>query len=227
MDRWAGALYGDPCRECAFSFSTGLNAALTYLAQAPAAYRDLVGEADGTERHPDLSWSVGAYVCHVADNLRIWAERLAGAAEGFNNVAPYDQDLLARSRSYRDIPLAAALWSLERGRSDLAVAVSSLPTEGIVLIHRERGKMHLEDVARGAAHDTFHHAWDIAERSPAPVDEWSSALTPDEARRYCCESASPRSVRSQDGLNRRAAGSSPLGTSVSVAGRFVLGGRPR
>lgn len=36
----------------------------------------------GSERHPDLAWSVGAYVCHINDNLRIWAERLVAFALG-------------------------------------------------------------------------------------------------------------------------------------------------
>lgn len=81
MDRWAGALYGDPCRECAFAFSTGLDESLAYVEGVPDLYSALLAGADGTERHPDLSWSAG--------------------------------------------------------------------------------DMALEDVARGVAHDSFHHAWDI------------------------------------------------------------------
>jgi Mycothiol maleylpyruvate isomerase N-terminal domain len=128
----------------------------------PDRFSELLADADGTERHPDLSWSVGSYVCHVADNLRIWAARLAGGAAGATVVAPYDENLLAQARSYADVPLQAALWSLGRGCGDWQAAVAVVPHEKeIVIVHRERGDMQLEDVARGIAHDAFHHAWDI------------------------------------------------------------------
>jgi hypothetical protein len=121
----------------------------------------LLADADGTECHSDLSWSVSSSVCHVADNLRIWAERLAGFGAGEMGVAPYDERLLAAARRYADIPLAAALWSLERARGDWHAAVARAPHEGLVVIHSECGEMRLEDIARGIAHDSFHHAWDI------------------------------------------------------------------
>lgn len=161
MDRWAAALYGDPCRECSFGFSTGLAESLAYLAGIPEEYSALLADARGTERHPDLSWPVGAYVCHVADNLRIWAERLAGSALGAWAVSAYDENLLAKARSYADVPLAAALWSLRRARGDWQDAVREVSSEGIVVVHGERGEMLLEDIARSVAHDGFHHAWDI------------------------------------------------------------------
>lgn len=129
--------------------------------RCPEEYSALLEHAVGTERHADLSWPVGSYVCHVADNLRIWAERLAGAAAGAKNVAAYDENVLAEARSYADVPLVAALWSLRRASGDWQAVVGDVPREGVIIIHPERGDMHLEDVARGAAHDAFHHAWDI------------------------------------------------------------------
>jgi DinB family protein len=169
MDRWAGALYGDPCRECGFAFSTGRDESLTFIGGIPDRFSELLADADGTERHPDLSWPVGSYVCHVADNLRIWAERLAGSAAGTTAVAPYDENLLAQARSYADVPLQSALWSLGRGRGDWQAAVAAMSREKeIVIVHRERGDMQLEDVARGVAHDAFHHAWDIRRSLEVP-----------------------------------------------------------
>jgi hypothetical protein len=161
VDSWAGDLYGDPCRECSFAFSATLDDSLTYLGGVPEEYAALLAGATGAERHPDLSWTVGAYVCHVADNLHIWAERLAGSAAGVKVVAPYDQDELAAARSYAEVPLAAALWSLGRGLGDWKAAVTAVPGQEVVISHRERGEMHLEDVARAVAHDAHHHAWDI------------------------------------------------------------------
>jgi hypothetical protein len=161
MDRWAGELYGDPCRECSFDFSIGLDAAVEYVEGVPQRFAGLVNGASGDERHPDLAWSVSAYVCHVADNLRIWAERLAGSAGGVRRIAAYDENLLAAARGYRDIALVAALWSLQRSGDDWLSTVRDAPRDGVVLIHPERGEMLLEDITRANAHDSFHHAWDI------------------------------------------------------------------
>ena len=169
MDRWAGALYGDPCRECSFAFSTGLDESLAYLAGIREEFSVLLADAQGTERHPDLSWSVGSYVCHVADNVRIWAERLVGSAAGAKTVGAYDDNLLAAARSYSDVPLAAALWSIGRASGDWQAAVAVVSREGVIVVHRERGEMLLEDIARSVTHDAFHHAWDIRRSLEASV----------------------------------------------------------
>ena len=68
-------------------------------------FRETLNRPGGlAQRLPDLAWPAVAYVCHVSDNLRIWAERLAGLAAGDTHpVPPYDQDLLARARSYDEI----------------------------------------------------------------------------------------------------------------------------
>jgi hypothetical protein len=108
-------VYGDPCRECGYDWSIELAEAIRLVAETPRLYAELIGDTDGTARGPGLDWSTGAYVCHVGDNLRIWAERLAGAARGSSTkIAPYDSELLARARQYESIAVEAALWSLGR-----------------------------------------------------------------------------------------------------------------
>jgi hypothetical protein len=161
MDRWAGDLYGDPCRGCGFRFSTGFDDSLEYVLEVPRRYSDLLSGASGHEQHPGLSWSAGSYVCHVADNLRIWAERLAGSARGEKAVGAYDENLLAVARSYSDIPLVASLWSLGRSTDDYRDAAAQVIPGDTVLVHPERGEMLLVDVVRANAHDAFHHAWDL------------------------------------------------------------------
>ncbi|MCA1835844.1 MAG: hypothetical protein LC721_05780, partial [Actinobacteria bacterium] len=94
-------------------------AAVALIAAIPQRYTDLLKGQDTSLTHPDLVWTVGAYVCHVTDNLRIWAERLAGAAlSGATGVPGYDQDLLARARAYNLVPVAGALWSLRCASRD-------------------------------------------------------------------------------------------------------------
>jgi hypothetical protein len=159
---WGRTTYGDPCRECGFSWSLSLEETVSLVRAAPDVFAALVSGADGSERHPDLGWPVVAYICHVADNLRIWAERLAGLAAGDNRpVARYDQDLLAEARRYREISLAGALWSLDRASTDWTRAVLLAEATGVTLVHPDRGAQSLLDVARSNAHDSCHHGWDV------------------------------------------------------------------
>jgi hypothetical protein len=113
----------------------------------------------------------GCYVSHVGDNLRIWAERLAGIVRGGSpEVGGYDQDALAAARGYASISLTSALWSLSRSVDDwldvvaevaeVAEAADALSRQP-VLVHPERGPQSLVEVVRSNAHDAFHHQWDI------------------------------------------------------------------
>jgi hypothetical protein len=98
------------------------------------------------------------YVCHVADNLRIWAERLAGLALGASGpVANHDGDLLARARSYKGVPIQASLWSLQRASGDWMEAFRLAVDKGVVLLHPDRGEQSTVDVARSNAHDVHRH----------------------------------------------------------------------
>jgi hypothetical protein len=117
---WGVATYGEPCTGCGFRWHRTLDDVVLVVAQVPDTYDRVRAAATGRERHPDLAWSVSAYVCPVGDNLRIWAERLAGIARGaFPEVSGYDETALGRARGYGTIPLPSA------------------------------------------AHDAFHHHWDI------------------------------------------------------------------
>jgi hypothetical protein len=169
MSDWGSNAYGDPCRECGFRWAIPVDEALDLVGQLPVAYAGALAGATGKERHPDLGWSVGAYVCHVGDNLRIWAERLAGVAAGADRlVAAYDQDLLATAKQYEEVALAGALWSLGRAVTDWMAAVDRAGEAGVVLHHPERGDLALADVVRSNAHDAFHHGWDIRRSVAAP-----------------------------------------------------------
>jgi hypothetical protein len=138
------------------------------VADLPTTFAALLAGATGDERHPDLAWSVTEYVCHVADNLRIWAERLVGIAGGGRPlVAGYDEMALAEARNYPSIPLPAALWSLARSVEDWLATVDRSDAAGVVMVHPERGRLTLAEVMTSNAHDAVHHRWDI-ERSLMP-----------------------------------------------------------
>jgi len=162
MNEFLIDLYGEPCRECGFSFETSASDAIAIIEGLPEAFDQATGSATGTERHPDLAWTVTAYVFHVADNLRIWAERLAGAATGAGpDITAYDENSLASARNYAQLPLQAARWTLSRAVGDYLEALRLSPTSGIALKHPEQGPLTLTEVLRADAHDSFHHCWDV------------------------------------------------------------------
>ncbi len=162
MSDWGPRTYGDPCRECGFRWDADLATAEGIVAGAPARLDEVLRAARGDERHPDLEWSVTAYVLHVGDNLRVFAERIGGISLGGSPVvASYDENALAAARVYAGITLPAARWSLERSVRDWLDAVRDAPPD-LVMEHPERGPIDLVDIVRSNAHDTAHHEWDIA-----------------------------------------------------------------
>jgi len=165
MSSWATTTYGDPCRECGYDWSIDLDGAAAIVAAISAQYGELLAGGDGAQRHPNLSWPARAYVAHVADNLRIWAERLVAAALGASaRVTPYDENLLATARGYDTLPIEGALWSLARAAVEWNEALRMAAEVDVILVHPDRGEQTVLDVARSNAHDAFHHRWDI-ERS--------------------------------------------------------------
>jgi hypothetical protein len=162
MNDWGPSTYGRPCRECAFEWTLALDDAAPSMSGLAASYRDLLRGATGREQHPDLSWTTAAYVSHVADNVRIWTERLQGVSLGAAlRVGSYDENELAMARNYEMIPLQAAMWSLQLSIAEWCKAIAAARPTGTVLIHPERGEMELLDVVVANTHDAYHHLWDI------------------------------------------------------------------
>lgn len=161
MSKWGRSTYGEPCEECGFSWDVDTSDAKALVAGIPALLTEMLTDARGDERHPAVTWSVSSYVAHVGDNLRIWAERLAGIALGGpTTVASYDEEALATARVYQDIPLPAARWSLQRSTRDWLEAVQMAPSD-LEMIHPHLGLIRLDEIVRLNAHDAVHHVWDI------------------------------------------------------------------
>ncbi|GAA3954297.1 hypothetical protein GCM10023085_40990 [Actinomadura viridis] len=162
MEDWGSARYGDPCRECGYDWSITHEAAIDLVGTIPQLYTELLGGHSPTLRHPDLEWTAGAYICHVTDNLRIWAERLVSAAlTGDAAIHGYDDVLLSRARAYNLLPVSGALWSLRLAVEAWTQAMDLAIESEVVLAHPERGAQPARNVARTNAHDAHHHGWDI------------------------------------------------------------------
>lgn len=162
MPRWWVETFGDPCRSCGYKWTIAEPVAVARVATAPARYAELLGSATGGERHPGLAWSVKAYVFHVADNLRIWAERLGVACVGGGaSVVAYDDNLLAQARAYEQMTLAGALWALEESVGCWTRSISAASQVQVQLDHPQRGILSVSDVIRSNCHDVDHHEWDV------------------------------------------------------------------
>jgi hypothetical protein len=159
---WGPSTYGNPCRECGFDWTVSRGEVVALVADVPVSWASVLAGATGDERYPDVPWSVTEYVCHVGDNLRIWAERLMGVTdEGPLLVASYDENRLAEVRAYRSVPLRSATWSLGGAVKDWLGAVGQSRPGDAVLIHPDRGALTLDDVVLSNGHDALHHRWDI------------------------------------------------------------------
>jgi hypothetical protein len=162
-ESWGPDRFGDPCRECGLAWSFGLDEAIEIVMGSPDSYRRTIGSASGGLGHPDLGWTLGAYVCHVGDNLGIWAQWLAGAAlESETAVPGYDDVELSRARYYTRVPLGGSLWHLEQATNSWSTATGLALAGKVVLNHETRGPQSATDVIRSNAHDAFHHEWDIS-----------------------------------------------------------------
>jgi hypothetical protein len=163
VDQWGAPLYGEPCRECGFTWAAGQAGSVSLMRAMPDGIEELVSDASGMERLPELAWNVCGYIAHMTDNTRIWAERLVAVARGADaHVVPYDPDLLAEARRYNEIALRGATWSFRIAVANWLAAVDEAEPAGVVMLHSERGAMELADVVASNAHDAFHHRWDLA-----------------------------------------------------------------
>ena len=140
VDSWGAPLYGDPCRECGFTWATELARSISLMLDMPDTVDRLVLDATGKERLPDLGWNVCGYIAHMTDNTRIWAERLTAVARGADaHVIPYNPDLLAEARHYNEVALQGTSWSFRIAVANWLGAVEEAKPAGVVMLHSERG----------------------------------------------------------------------------------------
>lgn len=150
------------CLECGFAWQLAGPEAVQVIGEAPKRYASNLADWDDRRAVPEGTWSPVAYVWHVVDVLRGWSERFRAIAEDpETQLAPWDPDRLAAARGYGDLPLAGALWSLERATDDVRSAVGDLDHR-TGFTHPEWGRGDVEDALRWLAHEVTHHEVDIA-----------------------------------------------------------------
>ncbi|MCV7191709.1 DinB family protein [Mycolicibacterium brumae] len=153
--------YGEPCRECGYSWSHSFDELIALHKRVHAGFDKTVRAHTYGARIDELAWSVGEYICHVADNESIWVERFTGLpAMAEPRVAPYDQDALAAARHYPEIPFESAMGAMRRARAAFVSAAYMTPQE-LTFFHPEPGAITVLDALRLAIHDSHHHLWDV------------------------------------------------------------------
>lgn len=125
------------------------------------AGRQALGNPDEDRPREPGVWSPVGYTVHVGDWLRIWTERVVGAAAESGRAPPsIDPDELARLRGYDQIAQAAALHVLASAVRD---ALEVFDRVGAVeLDSPDFGIADTGTILSWLAHDVDHHAWDIA-----------------------------------------------------------------
>ena len=163
-NEWWIREYGNPCRECGFDWATRAEDAIVRVEGLPARLAELLSAAGvtGAEVPAGCSWSVTAYVFHVADNLRIFAERLEGVrAGGPTALVGYDENELAAARHYEGLALPAGVWSLRQSVPSWAAACRATLATGQAFVHSDYGALSASEIVRAPAHDALHHEWDV------------------------------------------------------------------
>jgi uncharacterized damage-inducible protein DinB len=164
---WWIAEWGNPCRECGFDWSQAPESAIAAVEELPDAFAALLDGRTGDERSADAhpgqpSWSAKAYLFHVADNLRIFAERLHGVfAGGPTALAAYDQDELAAARNYEAMSVQSAMWSVRNAVELWGAAARESLVRPFTYQHEERGELTAAELTRAPAHDALHHHLDV------------------------------------------------------------------
>lgn len=162
-NEWWRTEYGDPCRECGFAWADAPETVIAAVEAVPAELVALLAGTTGDEVPTGATWLVKAYVFHVADNLRIFAERLEGVFAGASPaLAAYDENELAAARGYEAMSLEAALWSVGGAVAAWSAASrEALRRPELVYLHAERGPLAPPEIVRAPGHDALHHVWDV------------------------------------------------------------------
>jgi hypothetical protein len=155
----AGGL--DRCAECDFDWTTSGEGCLDHVTGGADRFGALLRDREGTHAPGMAQWSPSAYVWHVGDVTRAWAERLHGlGVDPEVRWAGFDPDELARARRYAALPQATAPWALARSAEALVRALEPLGF-ATGFLHPEWGEGAVADALRWVAHESVHHELDV------------------------------------------------------------------
>lgn len=153
------------CPICGWSWSVGSTEALAEIAAAPDRYAALLAGRDGMAPAADGGWNATAYLWHLTDLARCWAERWVQVrAMPGSLLVGFDPDVLAEARSYRALPTAAAEWALRDAVTSFVDQCSRVDPDA-TFDQGDWGQGSVADGIRWLGHEFVHHQLDVDERA--------------------------------------------------------------
>lgn len=155
------------CPTCDWNWSVSTENALDAIARAPDRYAELLDGRDGMAEPADGGWNATAYLWHLTDLARSWAERWVQLrAMAGSLLVGWDPDVLAEARNYSALPTAAADWALRDAVSSFIAQCSRVDFDA-TFEHGEWGQGSVADAIRWLGHEFVHHQLDVDERAVA------------------------------------------------------------
>ena len=152
---------GANCAECGFGWTTDGERALLHLRGGPGRFDELLEGHDATGQPDPRVWSPSAYVWHVGDVVRAWAERLHSlGTDPSASWAGFDPNELAGARRYHALPPRSGPWALARAIDALEQSLDGLDMD-TAFVHPEWGHGTVADALRWVAHEVVHHQVDV------------------------------------------------------------------
>ena len=153
------------CPRCGWNWSVECTDALEAIASAPDRYADLLAGRDGMTRAADGGWNATAYLWHLTDLARSWAERWVQLrAMPGSLLVGWDPDVLAEARNYRGLPTAAAEWAIRDAVSSFVTQCDQVDL-ATSFEHGDWGQGSVADGIRWLGHEFVHHQLDVDERA--------------------------------------------------------------
>ena len=155
----------DTCAACGWQWSTSAEDSLAAITGAPARYAELLADRNGLAPAADGGWNATAYLWHLTDLARSWAERWVQVrASPGSLLVGWDPDVLAEARNYRALPTTAALWALDDAVSSFVDQCRATDVN-LPFQHGEWGRGSVADAIRWLGHEFVHHEGDVDERA--------------------------------------------------------------
>ena len=158
-------LWGEPCSECGYSWTTSYEDALDHVAAAPTRFGHLImghEEQAMTKPQPGV-WSPSGYVWHTSDWFRIRGQRIyALDNDPLYKFVPLgvEQDELGTIFKYDELPPRAGLWSLEWA-ANLFLSAARDAARDLEFNAQDGTHWSVEELVVWVGHESVHHELDV------------------------------------------------------------------
>jgi hypothetical protein len=169
-DWYALVTGGGPCPDCGLDAAAVARADLgpSLLAEARSWEDDLAeltGDDEALRRGPDpATWSALEYACHVADVLRVFAERVRRCRTGDDpELGWWDHEAAVVEERYNEQPVAGVRARIADGAVDLALSLPRLDDPAAwqrAGTRRDLERFTIDALTRFALHESVHHRLD-------------------------------------------------------------------